>query len=154
VRVPLLALALAALAGCTWRAEPPPPLGETVRIVVRSADLRLPQAAAHLERAVGEAVVRDLGWRVTPAGSARLELAIQAERIRTTADDDRGVPIRWEVRLRGTALLVGAAGTTGPHAFSGTGSYGGLADEDRALRTAAADAARDLAEWLEDRGLR
>jgi hypothetical protein len=154
VRALALALVLAGLAGCTWRAEPPPPLGETVRIVVRSADLRLPQAAAHLEQAVGETVVRDLGWRVTPAGSARLELAFQLERIRSTADDDRGVPIRWEIRLRGTALLIGATGTTGPHAFSGTGSYGGLEDEDRALRSAATDAARDLAEWLEDRGLR
>ncbi len=154
MRRALPGLALLALAGCTWRAEPPPPLDESVRIVVRSADLRLPQAAAHLERAVGEALVRDLGWRVTPAGSARLELAFQIERIRTTADDDRGVPIYWEVRLRGTALLTGAAGTAVPHAFSGSGSYRGLDDEDRALRTAAADAARDLAEWLEDRGLR
>jgi hypothetical protein len=129
-------------------------LGESVAVVVRSADLRLAQAAAHLERAVGEALARDLGWRVTPAGSARLELAFQVEQIRSTADDDRGVPIYWQIRLRGTALLTGAAGTAVPHAFSGTGSYGGLDDEDRALRTAAVDAARDLAEWLEDRGLR
>jgi hypothetical protein len=146
--------AVAALAGCTWRSGPPSRLDEPVQVVLRSADLQLPQAGPLLAGAVADALARDLGWRVSPGGSARLELALRSERIRTVAEDSRDVPIRWEVTLRGTAMLVSARGIQPPLPFTGTATYTGLADEQEALRRAAANAAEDLSERLGDLELR
>lgn len=140
------ALALAA-GGCAWRIESPTALGEAVRVQVVADQGRLPRFGVLLQAAVAEAIPAQTGWRVRPDASAKLELTIDRDRIHTKADDDRGVPVRWEIELSGTALLVSARGTR-TFQWSGNGYAGGRDGEKTALDAAAADASATIARWL------
>lgn len=144
------ACAAAAVAGC-YRLSGPPDLGETVRVEVVGNDGKLVRSQGYLTDAVAEALVKRLGWRVSPTGTAKLQLAIREERIKATAQDTRDVTEAWSVRLDGTALLVARGGSlTGT--FTGVGNYTGLHSiqgEPEALKAAAIQAADDLASWLD-----
>jgi hypothetical protein len=145
------ALALAGLvlagAGC-YAVRGPPGIDEPVRVEVVHNLGRLPQAQAYLQSAVGDALVDRLGWRVSPNGSARLELDLLREQIDPAARDSRGITTRWVIRLRGKALLVSQKGNI-MESFSGVGYATALTDEDEALQVAAQNAAFTLTSWLE-----
>jgi hypothetical protein len=143
-------MALLALGGC-YRLQSPPDLDETVRIEVVGDQARLVRSQAYLVDAIDRSLVERLGWRVSPTGTARLQIAIQEERIRANADDDRGVTNSWQIRVRGTALLVARGGSL-TTTFSGVGnatSLAGIQGEPEALRAAATQAAEDLTGWLD-----
>lgn len=142
-----LAAALALCAGC-YRLGRPVRLGEPVRVVVTTNDARLVRAQAYLQAEVADALQHRLGWRVSPTGSARLELGLAQEGIDPTAEDRRGIPGRWSITLTGGALLVTARGQTAG-VYRGVGHASGVADEPEALRQAARNAAAEIAVWLE-----
>ena len=142
-----LALALMLLAGC-YRVGRPAELGEPVRVVVVTNDARLVRAQAYLQAEVAEALEHRLGWRVSPTGSARLELGLAQEGLDSTAEDRRGIPARWSIALSGGALLISARGQTAG-TYRGVGHASGVADEPEALRQAARNAAAEIAVWLE-----
>ncbi len=150
-----LAAAAAALAGC-YRLAAPPDLGETVRVEIVGNDGKLVRSQGYLTDAVAEALVKRLGWHVSPNGSAKLQLAIREERIKATAQDTRDVSDAWSVRIEGTALLVARGGSlTGT--FTGLGNYTGLHSlqgEPEALQAAAIQAADDLVSWLDVNAVR
>ena len=135
------------LAGC-YRLGRPAELGETVRVVVVTNDARLVRAQAYLQAEVAEALEHRLGWRISPTGSARLELGLSQEGIDATAEDRRGIPARWSIALSGGALLISARGQTAG-TYRGVGHASGVADEPEALRQAARNAAAEIAVWLE-----
>jgi hypothetical protein len=143
----LLAGLAAALGGC-YRVRQAPQIDEPVRVVVISDEARLVQAQAYLQRAVGDSLANRLGWRVSPDGSARLELHIAEERIDATARDSRGVATRWSIRLSGTALLVSQKGNL-IETYTGLAYATGILDENEALQKAADNAAFNLANWLQ-----
>jgi hypothetical protein len=142
-----LVIAVALLAGC-YALRRPPAIDEAVRVVVMSDEGRLVHAQAYLQRAAGDALVSKLGWRVSPAGSARLELSMQQEVIGPVAKDARDITSRWSVRVRGRALLVCRKGNL-TSTYSGVGYATGMADEPEALRAAADNAAFNISTWLE-----
>ena len=142
-----LALVLMLLAGC-YRVGRPAELGEPVRVVVVTNDARLVRAQAYLQAEVAEALEHRLGWRVSPTGSARLELGLAQEGLDSTAEDRRGIPARWSIALSGGALLISARGQTAG-TYRGVGHASGVADEPEALRQAARNAAAEIAVWLE-----
>lgn len=143
-------IAAAAIAGC-YRLAGPPDLGEAVRVEVVGNDGKLVRSQGYLTDAVADALVKRLGWRVSPTGTAKLQLAIREEKIKATAQDTRDVTDAWSVRLDGTALLVARGGSlTGT--FTGLGNYTGLhtiQGEPEALQAAAVQAADDLVSWLD-----
>lgn len=147
IRASALAAAALLLAGC-YRVAAPPALGETVRVQVTVNDARLVRAQASLQTAVARALEQRLGWRVSPAGSARLELTLAEEAIGSTATDRRDVPARWTIRLQGAAQLRSARGTLNT-LYDGTGHASGRMDEAEALDEAAANAALQITTWLE-----
>lgn len=135
------------LAGCAWRIEAPVALGETLRLQVVANQGRLPRAGALLQSALAETLPSLTGWRLRPDGQARLDLSIDKDRIRASADDSRGVPVRWTIELHGSALLVSRHGTR-TFRFSGTGYASGRDHEAVAVSAAAAAAADSIARWL------
>ncbi|HYE08320.1 MAG TPA: hypothetical protein VEL07_22590 [Planctomycetota bacterium] len=149
----LVALAAVAASGCRYGVAAPPRLGEDVRVVVIANDARLVRAQAALQAAVARALEERLGWRVSPTGTARLELAMAEERIDATGTDRGDVPARWSISLHGHALLRSRHGTELGD-FVGTGYASGLADETEAIDNAAREAAIQLTSWLETAGRR
>jgi hypothetical protein len=147
----LLATVLA-LAGCGYRLAGPTPLGEPVRVVIKTDQARLVRTQAYLQTAVAKALENRLGWRVRPDGSARLELTIEPEDIQATGTDLRDIPSRWSVTVKGQALLASRHGSS-IGTWAGAGYYSALnsnpSDEDQALRAAADSAAAGIATWLE-----
>jgi len=146
-----LTLAVLLLGGCAYRLARPPVLGEDVRVVVVANDARLVRSQAALQGAVAKLLTDQLGWRVSPVGSARLELTLAEESITHTAIDGRNIPIRWSIRMQGTATLHSRRGpiTT---SWAATGFVNALSDEPDAINQAAGIAARDIATWLEFAG--
>lgn len=141
---------MVALAGC-YRLDSPPELGESVRIEVVGDQARLPRAQGYLVDAVGKALINRLGWRVSPNGTAALQLALHEERINAEAHDARGLSTSWSIRISGTALLVARGGSV-LGTFSGVGNATGLntpQGEPEALESAATQAADDLVSWLD-----
>lgn len=145
-----LSLVLFALAGC-YRATPPPQLGESVRIIVTSNDARLVRSQLYLQQEIARAIEDKLAWTVSPTGSAKLAISISEEDIGSNASDVHNIPARWNIELKGHALLSSKRGhfTTD---FSGTGSASNLAGEPTALQQAAQNVGASIAGWLETAG--
>ena len=118
-------------------------------MVVVTNDARLVRAQASLQAEIAEALEHRLGWRVSPTGSARLELPLAQETIDSTAEDRRGIAARWSIALSGGALLVSARGQTASP-YRGVGHASGVEDEPEALRQAARNAAAEISAWLEN----
>ncbi len=149
-----VAVAAAALvAGGCYRLDSPPALGETVRLEIVGNQGKLVRAQGYLTDAVAKGLVQRLGWRVSPQGTAKLQLALREERIEANAQDRRDVTSSWAIRIEGTALLVARGGSVAG-TFTGVGNATGLAGtqgEPEALQAAATQAADDLCSWLEVR---
>ena len=145
-----LALVLLATSAC-YRLGSPPTLGETVRIEVVGNQGRMPRAQGYFVDATSRALVNRLGWRVSPTGTATLQVVLHEERIDAPAQDRRGISTSWSIRIEGTALLVARGGSlTGT--FTGAGNATGLntvQGEPEALKAAATQAADDLVSWLD-----
>jgi hypothetical protein len=147
-RAGAILLVVAALAGC-YRLTPPPALAEGIAVKIIANQGRLPRAQAELQAEVPRALARNLGWHITPASAtARLELTIEEDIIDVTARDERGVPLQWQVRVRGTCLLVSRQATLVGR-FTGAGYYSSQLDEPEGVRTAAQEAAKDIVAWIE-----
>ena len=145
-----LALCLLTLAGC-YRLASPPQINETVRIEVVSNQGRMVRSQAYLVEALTNAMVRELGWRVTPTGSAVLQISIAEEINGISAEDTRGVPSQWRARLRGQALLTWRGGSVAMD-WTGEGTNQNLGDEPEALAQAAKNAAASLVAWIDAKG--
>lgn len=141
-------LAPLVLAACAYRLAPPTAIGEAIRVQVVADEGRFPRLGAYLQEEVADRLAVQTGWRVRPDGSARLDLSIDGDRISANADDSIGVPTRWRVTVRCTALLVTRLGTR-THDCTGTGYASSREQEPAALRAAAVDAANALASWLQ-----
>lgn len=135
--------------GC-YRLRSPPPLDEAIRITILGNESRLPRSQAYLQQMVARKLVENLGWRVSPLGSAKLELVLQTEEISSAANDRRDITTFWQYTIRGQAVftsrLVGPIGER----FNGVGFVGAIEKEPQALAAAAEDAAEDIADWLDD----
>lgn len=145
----LLLSALAGLSSCSYRLAGVKPLGEPVRVVVSVNEARLVRLQGYLQEEVAIALEAKLGWRVSPAGSAKIELRIEEEIIDASGKDSRGIASRWTITCGGQVLLTSKRGNLhGP--WRGTGYSSGLADEATALQQAARNAAELIAAWLEN----
>lgn len=144
----MLMLAALALQGCAYHARSPTQLDETLRLQVVADQGRFPRAGPLLQEEASDRIAVQTGWRIRPDGSARLDLSLEADRISASGDDNRGVPTRWRIVLRGTALLVTRHGTR-TTTFSGSGYASSIEQEPAALRAAAGDASDHLALWLQ-----
>jgi hypothetical protein len=142
-------LAMLVLPSCGYRLAGVKPLGEPVRVVVSVNEARLVRLQGYLQEEVAAVVEGKLGWRVSPTGSARIELYIDEEQITASGRDSRGIANRWTVACRGQALMTSRRGNV-HRPWSGTGYSGGLPDEAEALRQAARNAAELIAVWLEN----
>lgn len=145
-------LMVAALCGC-YRIASPPALGETLAVRIVPGEARLVRAQGQLQAEVASQLNRQLGWRIAPDGSARLDLRVDEELIHPAGLDARGLTQQWRVVILCQALLASRRGTILKN-FSGTGYYTSLANEPEALKAAAADASRLIAAWLEAEVLR
>lgn len=143
----ILALALALLGGC-YRFEGPPLLDEPVQVVINGNAARLVQVQPLLHQAIASRLERRLGWRVSPTGSARLQIAILPEEIDVTARDPRDLPLQWAVQINGTVLLTSASQNL-LGGFTGAGYLTSTVDEPEALRQACEAAADGIITWLE-----
>lgn len=142
----LTALSVLLLAGC-WRPAPPAQIGEGVRIIFTGNDGRLVRAQGYLAQELGQVLVTQLGWHVSPTGSAVLQIVLQEERLDATARNRDDVPTAQRLRLTGTALLTTRQGSiTSP--FTGEGLATGFGDEPEALQSAAKTCALMVGEWL------
>lgn len=143
-----LLLGLVLLPSCSYRLAGVRPLGEPVRVVVSVNEARLVRVQGYLQQEVAAVLESRLGWRVSPTGSAKLELFVETEQIDASGRDDRGIASRWTIRCSGQALLTSRRGN-GQSPWHGTGYSSGLPDEAEALQLAARNAAELLAVWLE-----
>lgn len=141
----------AVITGC-YRLEPPADLDQSIRVEITVNDARLVRSQPYLQAAVADALANILGWRVSPTGSAKLQLTLEEEDIRSSGTDSRDTPNRWTITLRGQAMLVSRRG----HAlgsWTGTGYASALNstrdDQPSAIRNAATNAATTIATWLE-----
>jgi hypothetical protein len=141
-----------ALTGC-YRLASPPDVGEVVRLEIVGNHSHVVRAQGYFTDALAKALVARLGWRVSPAGTAKLQLTLSEEVIDPQSRDRRGVTNSWAIRLSGNALLVARGGSlTGT--FTGVGNATGLVaiqGEPEALQAAASQAADDLVSWLDVR---
>lgn len=149
VAVVSVLLAMLMLPSCSYRLAGVKPLGEPIRVVVSVNEARLVRVQGYLQEAVASAIENKLGWRVSPTGSAKIELTIEQEHIVANGRDSRGIASRWTITCNGNALLTSRRGNaTSP--WTGTGYSSGLPDEPEALQLAATNAADLLATWLEN----
>ena len=95
----LLVLALALLSGC-YRLSAPPAMSEAVKLEISGNKTHLVRFQPYLQDEVAKALERQLGWRVSPTGTATLGRSIRLEDLDNTAKDDRGVAIRRLVSIR------------------------------------------------------
>lgn len=136
------------LPACSYRLAGVKPLGEPIRVVISVNHGRLVRLQGYLQEAVAAALENKLGWRVSPSGSAKIELSIDQEQIKATGSDTRGIASRWTITCGGNALLTSKRGNaTTP--WTGTGYSSGLPDEPEALQLAARNAAELISVWLE-----
>ena len=147
----LAVIALTALSGC-YRLRRPVDLGQPVRVEITVNDTRLVRAQAYLQQAVADALASQLGWKVTPNGSAALRLTIEQEDITSTGTNQRDTPNRWTIILNGQIMLTSRQGNalgtwTGSGYASALSSAGD--DEASALKNAASNAALTISAWLE-----
>ena len=147
-RLVLLAVALLTSASC-YRPTPPAPLGETVAMSVVGNQGQQPRTQVYVMTEMNRMMNERLGWRTSPTGTARLELAIKEERYQAQANDVRDIPVSWSVRIRIEAMLTTRQGTR-LGAGEGTGNVTAVRNEPEALREAAIAAAKDLEGWLEN----
>lgn len=147
--IALLLLGVLALSSCSYRLAGVTPLGEPVRVVVSVNESRLVRVQGYLQDEVAKAIERKLGWQVSPAGSAKVELHIDEENISASGRDTRGIASRWTITCRGQALFTSRRGNA-HSTWTGTGYSGGLEDEATALQQAATSAAELVAVWLEN----
>jgi hypothetical protein len=152
----LMALALLALpAGCAYTVAKPPLLNESVRIEIAVDDARLVRAQAYLQASVASAIQGQLGWTVSPTGSARIALTLKQEAIQTIATTTLDVPASWSVTLRGSALFDSQHGHTlttyqgTGYTTPGVGFQTALSAEPAALQAASDAAALILVAWLD-----
>jgi hypothetical protein len=150
MRLAVCALALVATAGC-YRLSNPPVLGESVRVIVKVNDARLVRAQAYMQNSVARVLQNRLGWKVSPSGSARLELTLEEETIRGTGTDRQNIPVRFNITMHGDAILISRHPAI-THTYNGVGHASGLSGEPEALEQAAENAALSLANWLENAG--
>lgn len=141
-------LALTVLSSCSYRMAGIRPLGEPVRVVVSVNEARLVRMQGYLQQEVAAVLESKLGWRVSPSGSAKLELFIEEEVIDASGRNDRGIASRWTIRCSGQALITSRRGNS-QSPWSGTGYSSGLPDEAEALQLAARNAAELIGVWLE-----
>lgn len=145
----LVLFAAVFVSACSYRLAGIKPLGESVRVVITVNKARLVRLQGYLQEEVANAVESKLGWRVSPSGSAKLELHIDEEKILPSGNDSRGIVSRWTITCGGQILLSSKRGHAhGP--WSGTGYTSGLPDEATALQQAAKSAAEQIAVWLEN----
>jgi hypothetical protein len=143
-----LLLGLVLLPSC-YRVTGVRPLGEAIRVVVSVNEARLVRVQGYLQQEVAAMLEDKLGWRVSPTGSAKLELFVDQEEISASGRDTRGIASRWTIRCSGQALLTARRGNLQME-WNGTGYSSGLADEAEAIRLAARNAAGLIATWLEN----
>ena len=144
-----LVVAVLWLPACSYRLAGVRPLGEPIRMVVSVNKGRLVRLQGYLQEAVAATIENKLGWRVSPTGSAKIELSIDQEQINASGSDTRGVASRWTITCGGNALLTSKRGNaTTP--WTGTGYSSGLPDEPEALQLAARNAAELISVWLEN----
>ena len=137
------------LSACSYRLAGVKPLGEPVRVVMSVNQGRLVRLQGYLQEEIAASLENKLGWRVSPTGSAKLELHIDEEKITPSGNDARGVVSRWTITCGGQALLTSKRGNMhGP--WTGTGYSSGLPDEATALQLAARNAAEQISVWLEN----
>lgn len=153
-RAPWLLLALVVCGGltlssCSYRMAGIKPLGEPIRVEISTNKSRLVRVQGYLQEAVAAAIENKLGWRVSPTGSAKIELFIDEEVIDARGSDTRGIASRWTITCRGKALFTSRHGNANTP-WTGTGYSSGLNDEAEALQLAAQNAANLLATWLEN----
>jgi hypothetical protein len=141
------------MSSCSYRMAGVKPLGEPIRIEVSTNKGRLVRLQGYLQEAVAATIENRLGWRVSPTGSAKIELFIDEEVIDARGSDTRGVANRWTISCRGKALFTSRHGN-GTTPWTGTGYSAGLNDEAEALRLAAQNAADLLVVWLENQAER
>ena len=147
IRAALLAVFGIVLAGC-YRTEAPPALAGELAITVRSRETHLVRAQGLVQREAARAVSERLGWAVGRSSSTQLLVTLEPEEFAATAHDNRGVPQRSRITLRGSALLTGPNGNA-QTTFSASGNASGTADEPEALAQAARGVGDSLAAWLE-----
>ena len=136
--------------GC-YRLANPPELGEAVRIEIVGNQGKLVRTQGYLTDAIAKGLVQRLGWRVSPNGTATLQLSIREEEIRANSQDRRDITNSWSIRIQGNALLVARGGSL-IGTFTGVGNNTGLSTnpgEPEALQAAANQAADDLISWLD-----
>ncbi len=144
-----LVVAVLWLPACSYRLAGVKPLGEPIRVVVTVNKGRLVRLQGYLQEAVAATIENKLGWRVSPTGSAKIELSIDQEQINASGSDTRGIASRWTITCGGNALLTSKRGNaTTP--WTGTGYSSGLPDEPEALQLAARNAAELISVWLEN----
>jgi hypothetical protein len=148
----LVAMTLASvvlLTSCSYRMAGVQPLGEPIRIEISTNKSRLVRIQGYLQEALAGEIENHLGWRVSPTGSAKIELFIDEEVVEGRGNDDRGIASRWTITSHGRALFTSRHGTATTE-WTGTGYSAGLSDEADALKNAANNAANSLATWLEN----
>ncbi len=139
------------LIGCSYRGQPPPPLSEPLAITVSTNQGRLVRSQAALQSAVARELASQLGWSISPAGSARLTLAITEERFEVVASGTLGIPERWRVQVLGEWRLDSRDYGEQQGGFTASGYYRDRLGEAAALDDAARSAARDIAASLRHR---
>ncbi len=146
-----LAAVLTPATGC-YRPQAPATLEQPVRVEITANDARLVRAQGYLQQEVADALTNRLGWKVTPAGSARLQIVIEREDITSSGTDQRNTPNRWTVQLHGQ-VLINSRRLTAASVWTGSGYASALSsttdDEASAIRNAAQSAALTISTWLE-----
>ena len=144
----LLVLGALVLGGCAYRAQGPIDLGEQVAVTIDSNQGRLVRSQAYVQQAIASELGRDLGWEVSPAGTARLAATITGETIDVVASGQLGIPERWRVRLSIAWSLETSTSETLTGKTSASAFYDDRSQETRALRDAALSAARNMSAEL------
>ena len=139
---------LIALSSCSYRLAGVKPLGESVRVVITSNAANVVRSQSYLQHEIAAAIENKLGWSVSPAGSAKLTLTIDEERIQAIGNDSRGIATRWNITLSGNAMLTSKHGSV-INQWSGVCYSAGLNDEAAAIEFAANNASLQIATWLE-----
>jgi hypothetical protein len=144
------------LAGCSYGLARPTPLNESVRVEIAVDDARLVRTQAYLQASVATALQNQLGWTVSPTGSARIALTLKQEIIQTIATTGLDVPASWSVTIRGSALFDSRHGhslttyTGTGYTTPGNGFQTALSSEPAALQAASDAAAAWLVAWLDE----
>ena len=136
------------LTGC-YRVVSPTNPNEAVAIEVRMSDGNMVREKLYLTQTVSREIQDNLGWTVSPHGSALLTVIITGDEQNPSATGDLDIPERWNMRIEAqvefTSRISGTIGTT----VSGQGSVSNFSDEGEGLETAARHIAENIRAWLE-----